>query len=138
MTFFSYIRKAMITIDHTALYVHDLEAAKDFFVRYFEAEAHALYHNPKTQFTSYFLTFGPNVRLELITRPEVEYLDKHFYANGYNHIAFSVGSRAEVNRLTGRLIEAGYKLVSGPRLTGDGYYESCIAGPEGNLIEITE
>ncbi len=28
-------------------------------------------------------------------------------------------------------------LVSGPRTTGDGYYESCIVGIEGNQIEIT-
>ena len=34
-------------------------------------------------------------------------------------------------------IEAGYEVISGPRTTGDGYYESCIIGPEGNQIEIT-
>ncbi len=31
----------------------------------------------------------------------------------------------------------GYEVISGPRTTGDGYYESCIIGPEGNLIETT-
>lgn len=31
----------------------------------------------------------------------------------------------------------GYKIVSGPRTTGDGYYESCLIGIEGNQIEIT-
>ena len=29
-------------------------------------------------------------------------------------------------------------VASGLRTTGDGYYESCIKGPKGNLIEITE
>lgn len=33
--------------------------------------------------------------------------------------------------------EDGYEVVSGPRTTGDGYYESCIIGIEGNQIEIT-
>ena len=28
-------------------------------------------------------------------------------------------------------------VVSGPRTTGDGCYESCVAGPEGALVEIT-
>ena len=32
----------------------------------------------------------------------------------------------------------GYPVISGPRVTGDGYYESCILDPEGNRIEITE
>ena len=32
---------------------------------------------------------------------------------------------------------AGYEVLSGPRLTGDGYYESCIVAIEGNQIEIT-
>tara|TARA_Y100001933_G_C18486161_1_gene350464 strand:- start:148 stop:252 length:105 start_codon:yes stop_codon:yes gene_type:complete len=31
-----------------------------------------------------------------------------------------------------------YPIVSMPRTTGDGYYESVVEGPEGNLIEITE
>ena len=35
------------------------------------------------------------------------------------------------------LKEAGYEVISGPRITGDGYYESCVVGIEGNQIEIT-
>ena len=45
---------------------------------------------------------------------------------GYVHIAFSVGSRASVDTLTERLKGDEYQVVSGPRTTGDGYYESCI------------
>ena len=56
---------------------------------------------------------------------------------GYVHIAFSVGSRERVDELTDRLQASGYEVVSGPRTTSDGYYESCIVGLEGNLIEIT-
>jgi lactoylglutathione lyase len=32
---------------------------------------------------------------------------------------------------------AGYEGISGPRTTGDGYYESCILDGEGNQIEMT-
>ena len=56
---------------------------------------------------------------------------------GYAHIAFSVGSKDAVDSLTQRMKEDGYPAISGPRTTGDGYYESCILGFEGNLIEIT-
>ena len=56
---------------------------------------------------------------------------------GYHHIAFRLGSREKVDELTARLQADGYQLLSGPRLTGDGYYESCILGLEGNQIELT-
>ena len=45
--------------------------------------------------------------------------------------------REAVDALTARLAADGWPAVSGPRVTGDGYYESCVAGFEGNLIEIT-
>ena len=56
---------------------------------------------------------------------------------GFIHIAFSVGSKEKVDSLTDILKNDGYKVISGPRTTGDGYYESCIVGIEGNQIEIT-
>ena len=59
-------------IEHVALYINDLEKARDFFIKYFGGKSND-----------------------------------------------------------------GYKVLSGPRTTGDGYYESCILGIENNQIEIT-
>lgn len=56
---------------------------------------------------------------------------------GWAHIAFSTGSKKNVDELTERLKQDGFAVVSGPRTTGDGYYESVIEDEEGNLIEIT-
>ena len=56
---------------------------------------------------------------------------------GYSHIAFSVGSKEKVDALTAELKADGYEVISGPRTTGDGYYESCIVAVEDNQIEIT-
>ena len=56
---------------------------------------------------------------------------------GYAHLAFSVGSTERVDELTEQIRNAGYEVVSGPRTTGDGYYESCIVAFEGNQIELT-
>uniref|UniRef100_UPI00046FFDE1 VOC family protein n=1 Tax=Bacteroides rodentium TaxID=691816 RepID=UPI00046FFDE1 len=56
-------------IDHFAMYVNDLEAVKDFFVRYFNAVSNEMYHNKKTDFKSYFLSFEDGSRLEIMTRP---------------------------------------------------------------------
>ncbi len=124
-------------IEHIALYVKDLEAAREFFIRYFGAVSNEMYHNKKTGFSSYFLSFDDGARLEIMTRPDVRDAAKGEYDTGYAHIAFSVGSKERVDSLTDKLRSDGYKVTSGPRTTGDGYYESCVAALEGNLIEIT-
>ena len=125
-------------IEHIALYVNDLEAARDFFVTFLGGKSNSGYHNRNTDFRSYFISFDGGARLEIMTKPELSDLEKHLNRTGYVHIAFSVGSREKVDELTGRLRSAGYQVVSGPRTTGDGYYESCIVVIEGNQIEITE
>lgn len=122
-------------IEHVAMYVHSLEEAKLFFVKYFQAVPGTLYENPTTGFQSYFLTFDGGARLEIMTKPGLA--EAVAAETGYAHIAFALGSREAVDVLTARLRADGYRVLSGPRITGDGYYESCIAGIEENLIELT-
>lgn len=124
-------------IEHIAMYVSDLEGAKIFFETYFAARSSSGYHNKKTGFRSYFLTFEDGARLEIMNRSECTGTEKEPFRYGFAHIAFSVGGTEKVNTLTKQLQEAGYRVTSGPRTTGDGYYESCILGFEENLIEIT-
>ena len=119
------------------MYVNDLEAARDFFVNYLGGHSNAGYHNKTTDFRSYFISFDEGARLEIMTKPELVNQDKPINRTGYAHIAFSVGSKEKVNELTDRLRADGYEVVSGPRTTGDGYYELCIVAIEGNQIEIT-
>ena len=111
-------------IDHIAMYVNDLEKAKDFFTTYFEAKANDGYHNENTGLRTYFLTFEDGCRLELMNRPEMSDQEKTLFSTGYVHIAFNAGSREKVDLLTRRLKEDGFQVLSGPRTTGDGYYES--------------
>lgn len=124
-------------IEHVALYVNDLDDAKQFFTRYFGARSNELYHNATTGFRSYFLSFDGGARLEIMTRPDMDDLEKPLARTGFVHLAFSVGSPEAVDRLTAQLAADGYRVASGPRTTGDGYYESCIVALEGNQIEIT-
>lgn len=124
-------------MEHIAMYVNDLERAKEFFVHYFHATAGEKYHNPKTGFQSYFLSFHGECRLELMYKPEMEHLEKPLTRTGYAHISFSVGTKEAVNALTEQLKQDGYPIVSNPRTTGDGYYESCFLDFEDNQIEIT-
>lgn len=125
-------------IEHIAMYVNDIESTKDFFVKYFNATANKGYHNLTTNFRSYFLSFDDGARLEIMNKPIMEDVEKTLIRTGYIHIAFSLGSKEAVNELTERLKNDGFHIISGPRTTGDGYYESCIIGIEGNQIELTE
>lgn len=124
-------------IEHVAMYVNDLEGARQFFEQYMGAVSNNLYHNKKTGFKSYFLTFGDGPRLEIMNKPDMDDLDKSLQRTGFIHIAFRVGSKEKVDSLTAQMKKDGYEVISGPRTTGDGYYESCIVAIEGNQIEIT-
>ena len=115
-------------IEHIAMYVNDLEQAKEFFVKYLNGKANKMYHNIKTDFRSYFISFDDGARLEIMNKPAMTDLEKSINRTGFIHVAFSVGSKEKVEELT---------TISGPRTTGDGYYESCIIAFEGNQIEIT-
>jgi len=126
-------------IEHLAIWVKDLELLRGFYEKYFEMSAGEKYHNPKKQFTSYFLSFkNSSVRIELMQRSGVLELsnkkDEYF---GFAHFAISVGSKEAVDSLTERLRADEITIQSEPRTTGDGYYESVILDPEGNTIEIT-
>ena len=124
-------------IEHIAAYFTDLEGAKKFFEKYFEAKSYKLYHNRITNFKSYFLTFDSGARLEIMTKLELDDEEKNLNRTGYAHLSFSVGSKEKVDELTAKLKEDGFEIASGPRTTGDGYYESCVIGFENNQIEIT-
>ena len=124
-------------IEHIALYVNNLESARQFFVKYFGATSNNGYQNPQTDFRSYFLSFDDGTRLEIMNKPGMPDLPKELSRTGYAHIAFSVGNKEKVDALTAELKADGYEVISGPRTTGDGYYESCVVAIEQNQIEIT-
>lgn len=126
----------MPTLEHAALWTPDLERARAFYERYFDATAGEKYVNPDKDFSSYFLTFDDGARLELMHTPALTDAAAP-PAVGYAHVAIAVGSEAAVDRLTARLRDDGVPVLDGPRRTGDGYYESVVADPDGNRVEIT-
>jgi lactoylglutathione lyase len=126
-------------IEHLALWTSDLERAREFYGRHFGAAAGAIYHNPRTGFRSYFLTFAGGARLELMQRPDVvKRADSaEVETLGLAHFAVSLGSEAAVDMMTAQLRAAGVDVISAPRRTGDGYYESVVLDADGNRIELT-
>ena len=126
-------------IEHIAIWTKDIERLKMFYTDYFGGVAGEKYINSKKSFESYFIKFDSGARLELMQMPGLssdsnDTINQHI---GLTHIAVSTGSVEKVDSLTDELKKAGYTVVSEPRYTGDGYYESCILDPDGNRLEIT-
>ena len=126
-------------IDHIALWTHDVERLKDFYTTYFGASAGNKYSNPLKGFQSYFLSFKSGARIEIMNSNTLteDTIKPDVPSVGLAHFAFSVGSEENVIELTKRLEKEGFKVHSVPRKTGDGYFESAILDPDGNIIEIT-
>jgi len=123
-------------IEHVGLWVQDLEKMKEFYTKYFMVTCGEKYHNQTTGFKSYFLSFEDGARLEIMTRSDIKDRTAS-QVFGFAHLAISVGSKEAVDELTQKLVNDNFELMSGPRTIGDGYYESVVADPEKNLIEIT-
>jgi len=127
-------------ISHIAIWTNDLERLRDFYCNYFHAKSNKKYTNPVKQFSSYFLTFeNEGCSLELMNKPNlINSNDPELnHETGLAHFAFSVGSKEKVDLLTEQFRKSGHKIIGEPRYTGDGFYESVITDPDGNIVEIT-
>ena len=125
-------------LEHTAVWVDDIELMREFYLKYFDVSSNDKYINPAKNYTSYFLTFNDGgSRIELMNRPDVAENDKSRYMQkGLAHICISIGGKEAVNALTERFRQDGFTIASEPRTSGDGYYESAVLDPEGNYIEL--
>ena len=127
-------------IEHLAIWVDDIELIRQFYIKYFNVACGEKYVNTKKNYTSYFLSFGESkTRIELMHIPDIAHTPiSRGYMKGLAHFAISVGGKDAVNTLTEKLRGDGYTIAGEPRTTGDGYYESVVLDPEGNLVEICE
>jgi lactoylglutathione lyase len=125
-------------IDHLAIWTYNLEVLRDFYMHYFDASSTEIYYNHSKEFRSYFLIFDGDCRIEIMEMPNIGKSKndplKHY--TGLAHFAINVGSKNEVDNLTETLRNDGFHIVSEPRTTGDGYYESVVLDPDGNRVEI--
>ncbi len=125
-------------IDHIGIWTENVDRLREFYERYFGALAGPKYENPARQFTSYSLGFSGGCRIEVMHVPGlVPRQEANAPAIGYAHISIAVGTEQEVDRLTARLRQDGFRVLGGPRRTGDDFYESVVLDPDGNEVEIT-
>ena len=125
-------------IEHLALWTKNLEQLRAFYLEHFDCSSGPKYTNSTTGFSSYFLSFPDGgARMEIMTKLGLTPDNPDATSCGYAHFALSLGSEERVRLMTETLRKKGVPVRSEPRRTGDGYYESVIADPDGNLIELT-
>lgn len=122
-------------LTHVAVWTTRLEELRAFYETYFDGKSGEKYVNPAKGFESYFILFDGGTSLEIMRCTTVTEKAENTMT-GWCHIAFDAESREGVEALTERLRKDDYRIVSEPRMTGDGYYESVVADPDGNLVEI--
>jgi lactoylglutathione lyase len=131
--------RAML-LEHVAIWTNQLEVLKDFYAKYFNGQPNTRYTNPHKSFQSYFLTFSSGVRLEIMQMPGIPKNQNDTVRTqhlGIIHLAFGVDTIQEVDQKAAQLIADGFPVLSGPRKTGDGYYEFETLDPDNNRIEVT-
>ncbi|MBB4234739.1 VOC family protein [Rhizobium esperanzae] len=122
---------------HVALWTPDLDRQVAFWKTYFNATIGEAYHSKRREgFVSRFIRLsGQSAEIELMTGPWIG-AGEDIEACGWDHIAISLGSSQAVDEMASRCRADGI-LISGPRMTGDGYYEAVIVTPDGSRVEIT-
>ena len=129
-----------IKLEHIAIWTRQLEVLKDYYEKYFDGRSNDKYENRNNEFESYFISFDSGARLELMRMPNIPENNNDTVENqhlGIIHMAFGVDSPAEVDAKAEQLKKDGFKILSGPRKTGDGYYEFETLDPDNNRLEVT-
>lgn len=129
-----------MTLEHVAIWTNDLERLKAYYTKYFQAVSNNKYSNPHKGFESYFLSFESGARLEIMSMPGIPANTNDTIKaqhRGIIHLAFGVNRMEEVDAKAKELQEEGFPILSGPRKTGDGYYEFETLDPDNNRLEVT-
>ncbi len=127
-------------LEHAAIWTNRLELLKEYYHKYFGGVPGEKYINDKKGFESYFLTFQSGARLELMSMTGIpgnlnDTIDKQH--TGLIHLAFGAETMKEVDEKAMQLKADGLTILSGPRKTGDGYYEFETLDPDNNRLEVT-
>lgn len=120
-------------LQHIAFWTNDIGRAIRFYQQHFQGKV--LFSHTDGDFSCTFISICNSVRLELMHKPGLpeEQLGDRV---GYSHLSLDVGSRTEVNRLTDYFLTQGVPLEKCKVQYDDGYYESSVFDPDGNIIEL--
>lgn len=126
-------------LDHVAIWTDDIERLKNYYEKYFDGQSNGMYTNVGKQFHSYFISFESGARLEIMSMPNIpdntnDTINAQY--KGIIHLAFGVDTKQEVDEKAMLLEANGYRIINGPRISGDGYYEFVTLDPDDNRLEV--
>lgn len=129
-----------MNIDHVAIWTTQLETLKDYYIKHFNGRSNRKYTNNERHFESYFISFDSGTRLELMQMPGIpqnlnDSVEKQYL--GIIHLSFGMGNMDLVNEKCIELKRDGFRILKGPRKTGDGYWEFETLDPDNNRIEVS-
>jgi lactoylglutathione lyase len=129
-----------MAIDHVAIWTGQLEKLKEYYLKYFNGQANVKYLNKERHFESYFISFNSGTRLELMQMPGIpqnlnDPIEKQYL--GIIHLSFKMETIERVNEKYQELKNDGFRILRGPRKTGDGYWEFETLDPDNNRIEVS-
>jgi catechol 2,3-dioxygenase-like lactoylglutathione lyase family enzyme len=118
----------MPSIEHVAIFTHEIDVLKDFYVEYFAMRV--VLDNTGAPVRGYFLADSRGVVLELIERPaEVAAVSTRYVV----HIAFWVDDYAAAKE---RLSAGGFSFEADTEVLTEGFRTGFFADPAGNRTQI--
>lgn len=120
-------------LHHIAFWTKNIDTLVEFYKTHFNGKV--LSQHESGDFRCIFIRICSSITLEIMTRISLH----DFIAGertGYSHFSIEVSSKDEVNKLTDYFIEQKIPLQKNKEQYDDGFYESAVLDPDGNIIEI--
>ena len=120
-------------LHHVAFWTRRIDVLEDFYARHLGGKV--LFRHAIGNFRCTFMSLDDSVKIELMSRTELGDPDLTERI-GYSHLSLEVDSKARVDQLTETFRAAGIPIEKDKEQYDDGFYESSIRDPDGNVIEI--
>jgi catechol 2,3-dioxygenase-like lactoylglutathione lyase family enzyme len=120
-------------LHHISFWTRDIDTLVEFYEKHFDGKV--LFRHQAGDFKCVFIEICSSITIELMTHSNLSINGIH-ESVGFAHFSIEVGSQEEVNRLTDYFIANRVPLQKAKELYDDGFYESAVLDPDGNIIEI--
>ena len=120
-------------VHHVAFWTRQIVVLEDFYTRHLGGKV--LFRHTIADFRCTLMSLDDSVKIELMTRTNLGAADITERV-GYSHLSLEVDSKARVDELTEIFRTAGIPIEKDKEQYDDGFYESSIRDPDGNIIEI--
>lgn len=124
-----------MNLHHVAFWTNDIDRLEAFYIQYFGGRTISRFQDGL--FSAIFLQLPFGLLLEIMNDGQVNQLPiGNGHVKGYSHLSIQVESQAKVDEMTTLFENEGLVFEKKREAYDDGFYESAIKDPDGNIIEI--